>query len=76
MNNEKYRILNNPNTELKELAESQLQDSKNKYGKRYCPCALELNQDWICPCKVFRERDSEGECHCGRYIKVLKDEDR
>ena len=23
-----------------------------------------------CPCKNFREQATEGECHCGLYMKV------
>lgn len=34
----------------------------------YCPCAIEKNEDTLCPCKEFREQ-VEGECHCGRYRK-------
>lgn len=32
----------------------------------YCPCAIEKNDDTICPCKEFREQKS-GVCTCGRY---------
>lgn len=34
----------------------------------YCPCAIERNEDTLCPCKDFREQ-AEGECYCGRYKK-------
>lgn len=34
----------------------------------YCPCAVERNEDTICPCKEFREQET-GECHCGRFEK-------
>ena len=37
----------------------------------YCPCAIEKNEDTICPCKDFREQDS-GLCHCGRFEKVVE----
>ena len=36
----------------------------------YCPCMLNKSADTKCPCKVFREQSVEGECHCGRYVKV------
>ena len=35
----------------------------------YCPCAIEKTADTKCPCKVFREQETAGECHCGRFIK-------
>lgn len=35
----------------------------------YCPCAIEKNEDTLCPCKTFREQES-GVCECGRYKKV------
>lgn len=34
----------------------------------YCPCAIERNEDTLCPCKDFREQES-GVCYCGRYEK-------
>lgn len=37
----------------------------------YCPCAIERNEDTKCICKEFREQESEGPCHCGRYMKVV-----
>lgn len=36
----------------------------------YCPCAVR-SEDTICPCKAFRDQDEPGECHCGRYAKVM-----
>lgn len=51
----------------------------NKYNKiseavkendGYCPCLIERNEDTKCVCKDFKEQYSEGECHCGRYIKI------
>ena len=39
----------------------------------YCPCMWEKNDDTKCPCKEFREQQTEGECHCGRFIKVRSD---
>ena len=37
----------------------------------YCPCAIERTPDTKCMCKEFREQESEGPCHCGRYMKVV-----
>ncbi|MBR6654338.1 MAG: hypothetical protein IKL27_06375 [Oscillospiraceae bacterium] len=36
----------------------------------YCPCAIEQNEDTLCPCREFREQAEPGECRCGRYEKV------
>ena len=67
------KIIDNPDTELREMAEQQLIEMKEKYGKRYCPCALEYTQDTICLCKEFREKNEVGSCHCGRYYKINTD---
>ena len=67
------KIINNPDKELRDESEKQLQENMLKYGARYCPCALEHNADWICPCKEFIQCQSEGECHCGRYLKIRED---
>ena len=42
---------------------------KLKDNDGYCPCKLNKNADTKCMCKDFREQ-SEGECHCGLYIKT------
>ena len=36
------------------------------------PCELVKTKDTKCPCKNFKNQNIEGECHCGRYIKVSK----
>ena len=36
----------------------------------YCPCAVQKTPDTRCICKEFREKDTPGLCHCGRYEKV------
>lgn len=41
-----------------------------KENNGYCPCVTIQNDDTKCMCKAFKEQDSEGECHCGLYIKV------
>lgn len=56
--------LNSDGTIVKEI----LTLIKNNDG--YCPCALVKDDDTKCMCKSFREQTSEGECHCGLYIKV------
>ena len=37
----------------------------------YCPCAIDKTEDTKCPCKEFREQKKPGECHCGRFEKVV-----
>jgi hypothetical protein len=39
----------------------------------YCPCAVLKNADTRCVCKEFREQNTPGLCHCGRYEKVYAD---
>ena len=43
--------------------------AKLKENGGYCPCRMEKNEDTKCMCKEFRDM-SEGECHCGLYIKT------
>ena len=43
--------------------------AKLKENGGYCPCRLEKNEDTKCMCREFRDM-SEGECHCGLYIKT------
>lgn len=44
--------------------------AKLKENGGFCPCALIKNEDTKCMCKQFREQNTEGECHCGLYIKI------
>lgn len=46
-----------------------------KANNGYCPCAIEKTEDTRCPCKEFREQQTEGECHCGRFVKVKEEAD-
>lgn len=41
------------NKEIKETVLAGLKHNKEKYGKRYCPCSLERNEDTVCMCKEF-----------------------
>lgn len=63
------KIKKNPN---KETFESVIAAVKANEG--YCPCRLEKTPDTKCPCKEFREQTTEGECHCGAYVKVVSNE--
>ena len=38
----------------------------------YCPCAVRQTADTKCMCREFREQDTPGPCHCGRYEKVIE----
>lgn len=59
------RIMPNPYLDIfKQLTEKVIENNG------YCPCATIKNEDTKCICKEFREQNSEGECHCGRFIKV------
>lgn len=53
--------------ENKELVDSIRK--KLKENNYFCPCKLVKNDDTKCICKEFREQ-TEGECHCGLYVKV------
>lgn len=53
-----------------------LRKNKQFYGNFYCPCVPSYKyctskaNDYICPCKDFRENVKEGhQCRCGLYIK-------
>ena len=35
----------------------------------FCPCAVVKTADTRCICKEFREQQTPGLCHCGRYAK-------
>lgn len=59
------KIIKNPD---KEIYESVTQAVKDNQG--YCPCELMQNENTKCICLAFREQTTEGECRCGRYIKV------
>lgn len=45
-----------------------------KASDGYCPCAIERTPDTKCICKAFLEQDKPGECHCGRFEKVLAED--
>lgn len=40
----------------------------------YCPCAVQKIPDTRCICKEFREQNTPGLCHCGRYGKFFVEE--
>ena len=64
------KIIKNPNEETyKEVLE------EVKANDGYCPCRLEKIPDTKCPCKEFRQQETDGECHCGLYKKVVVADD-
>lgn len=64
------KMISNPN---KEEYNEITQAVKDNNG--FCPCELTQTPDTKCPCKAFREQTIEGECHCGRFIKVEVSDD-
>lgn len=50
----------------KELVEEIKRKLKENDG--YCPCRLIKDETTKCMCLEFRKQ-TEGECHCGLYIK-------
>lgn len=62
------KIIPNPNKEEYDEITQAVKDNDN-----YCPCVLVKNPDTKCICKAFREQETEGYCHCGRYLKVIED---
>lgn len=62
------KIIKNPDLDIYNKVTEAV---KNNDG--YCPCVLVKNSDTKCICKNFMEQTSEGECHCGRYVKVADD---
>ena len=59
------KIVKNPDDEI---FKSVIAEVKANDG--YCPCRLERTASTKCPCQEFREQTTEGECHCGAYVKV------
>lgn len=61
------KIIKNPDKAIYETVTKEVEN--NDF---YCPCRLEHTPDTKCMCKEFRDQMTEGECHCGRFIKVLE----
>lgn len=60
------KIIPNPDSEQFEMI-----TKKVLANDGYCPCLLEKNEDTKCMCKDFREQQTPGFCHCGRFKKVV-----
>ena len=59
------KIIKNPD---EEIFKSVIAEVKANDG--YCPCRLTKTPETKGMCKDFREQTTEGECHCGAYVKV------
>ena len=64
------KIKKNPDEEIVSEIRAKLKETNGN-----CPCVLPSawSADTKCPCKDFREQTTEGECHCGLYVKVQSD---
>lgn len=65
------KIIKNPNIEKYNEVTQAVKNNSN-----YCPCELIKSDDTKCICKAFREQNYEGECHCGRYIKIKYEKEK
>lgn len=61
-------IIKNPNEDIFNEVHAAV-----KANDGFCPCRLEHTPDTKCPCKEFRNQTTEGECHCGMFVKVQED---
>lgn len=59
------KIIKNPLVFIYEEMTEAVRDNNG-----YCPCAIEKTEDTRCPCREFREQTTEGECRCGRFVKI------
>jgi len=60
------QIVRNPNKQEYDLITNLVRKNDN-----FCPCRLEKTQSNKCMCDDFLRQDYEGECHCGRFVKIL-----
>lgn len=60
------KISLNPDKSIVEDVRKRLKENDG-----YCPCRLVKNKDTKCMCKEFVEQTTNGECHCGLYIKEV-----
>ncbi len=59
------KIIKNPDNSIYEEVTRLVNENDG-----YCPCVHEKNDETKCICKAFREQQTVGECHCGRYCKI------
>lgn len=66
MINIKLKIIPNPDAEMyRQVSEAVIKNDN------FCPCSLIKDETTKCLCKEFREQDTEGLCHCGKFLKIL-----
>ena len=72
----------NKDRKLTKKIRAALRRNKQLYGYYFCPSvplykySTQNAQDYVCPCKDFRENKKNGElCNCGLYIKKVKGQD-
>ncbi len=55
--------------EIKEDLMEGLMGKYRRFGDFYCPCRMEHNPEYQCPCKPTRGGDVErnGRCYCGFF---------
>lgn len=51
-----------------------LMKKKIKANGGYCPSEIKRTPDTKCPCRAFREQESEGFCGCGYFYKYMEDD--
>lgn len=60
----------NPDQKMVEQLIKGLIENEEKYGKRYCPCRIQHNDQTICPCAYHkREIEEQGHCHCFLFVR-------
>lgn len=62
------KIIKNPDDKIYEEVTKAVHNNDG-----YCPCRIEKTSETHCICKEFLDQITEGECHCGRFIKVNND---
>lgn len=63
------KVIQNPDTKTYAAASVAVYNNGG-----FCPCLIDRNDNTKCPCKEFREQETEGLCTCGRYMKVRREE--
>lgn len=64
---EKYDMKVNPKaTHVLKILEK-LGKNEQTYGKPYCPCLPQHNEDTVCPCRNMRVHKA---CRCGLYVRA------
>lgn len=64
----KLKIIPNPDKKVYEEVSQAVKDCNG-----FCPCFYPMDQSpgRKCICKYFKDQTEPGPCHCGRFIKIL-----